>query len=297
MLVAVLAAAAFPILSTTAHADVLAAGNYQGQITGGTLTLGNGKYHDLSVPAGAKFSFTIPAGATAPVAFKAPGIHIDLPYQTDTDSGGTERTATGSLDISEIAGTVDPASGLAHATATAHGALRLTTIPPNFTQWCYIGEQPSAGNAPIPPFDLTLDGTSALVDSTFDAQLDCGSLIPYGTPGLPNIGDMIMASGMNSLSLGVTFTRQPDPQPVVKVVTQTITKTITVAPPAPKCVVPKLKGLKLAKAKAAVKKAGCTVGKVTRKKSSHKKTVVLKQGAKAGAVLANGSKITLTIAR
>ena len=61
--------------------------------------------------------------------------------------------------------------------------------------------------------------------------------------------------------------------------------------------VPKLTGLKLTKARRAVKKANCTVGKVTRKKSSRKKTVVLKQGKKAGAVLANGSKIKLTIAR
>jgi PASTA domain len=294
--VAVLAAAVFPLLATAARADVMTAGTYSGQITGGTLTLGNGKFHDLPVPAGTKFSFVIPAGASTPVAWTAPGLHVDLPLQTETDSGGTVRTAVGSLDISEIAGAVDPASGLAHATATAHGALRLTTTPPGFTQYCSIGEQPSAGNDPMPPLNLSLDGTGSLIDTTFDAQLDCGSLIPPGAPGLPNIGDSIMASGMNALSLSMTFTRQPDPQPTIKVVTQTITTT-TPAPPPANCVVPKVQGLKLAKARAALKKANCTVGKVTRKKSSRKATVVLKQNKKAGAVLAHGSKIALTIAR
>ncbi len=295
---AVVAAAAFSSLATTAHADVMAPGNYEGQITGGALTLGNGKYHDLPVPSGTKFSFTIPAGSTAPVAWTAPGLHVELPLETATDPGsGNVLTAVGGLDISKIAGTVDPASGLAHGTATAHGALRLTTTPPGFTQWCSIGEQPSAGNEAIPPFDLSLNGTGTLSDTTFDAQLDCGSLIPPGTPGLPNIGDSLMTSGMNALSLSVTFARQPDPTPTIKVVTHTITKTVTVTPPPPQCVVPKLTGLKLTKARRAVKKANCTVGKVTRKKSSHKKTVVLKQGKKAGAVLANGSKIKLTIAR
>ena len=97
---AVLAAAVFPLLATTAHADVMAAGTYSGHITGGTLTLGNGKFHDLAVPAGEAFSFTIPAGASAPVAWTAPATHVELPLQTEVDSSGTVRTAGGSLDIS-----------------------------------------------------------------------------------------------------------------------------------------------------------------------------------------------------
>ena len=289
---AVLAAAVFPLLATTAHADVMAAGTYSGHITGGTLTLGNGKFHDLAVPAGEAFSFTIPAGASAPVAWTTPATHVELPLQTEVDSFGTVRTAGGSLDISTIAGTVDPATGATHGAASAHGVLRLTNSPPDFSQFCYIGGLPSAPSAPQPllPVDLDLNGTGSISDTAFTANLDCGSLIPLGTTDLPNIGDTVMPS---SLTLGVAFTRQPDPQPTIKVVTQTITTTA----PQPKCVVPSLKGLKLTKARAALKKANCTVGKVTRKKSAHKATVVLKQNKKAGAVLARGSKITLTIAR
>ena len=288
-LVAVLAAAVFPLLATTAHADVMAAGTYAGQITGGTLTLGNGKFHDVSVPAGGKFSFAIPTGASAPVAWTAPGLHVELPLQTDTDAGGDVRTAAGSLDISAIAGTVAPATGQVTGTANAHGAVRLTSTP-NFALWCYIGGDPSGPNEPV---DFTLSGAGTLT-AAFTANLDCGSLFGTGLTGLPNVGDMTMPS---TLALNVTFTRQPDPQPTVKVVTQTITKTVTVTPPPVKCVVPNLKGLKLTKARAALQKANCTVGKVTRKKSAHKAGVVLKQNKKAGAVLALGSKITLTIAR
>ena len=227
-LVAVLAAAVFPLLATTAHADVMAAGTYSGHITGGTLTLGNGKFHDLAVPAGEAFSFTIPAGASAPVAWTAPATHVELPLQTDVDSSGIVRTAGGSLDISSIAGTVDPATGAAHGAASAHGVLRLTNSPPDFSQFCYIGGLPSAPSAPQPllPVDLDLNGTGSISDTAFTANLDCGSLIPLGMTGLPNIGDTVMPS---SLTLGVTFTRQPDPQPTIKVVTQTITTTAPAA--------------------------------------------------------------------
>src|SRR3954453_20783124 len=118
-LVAVLAAAVFPLFATTAHADVMAAGTYSGQITGGTLTLGNGKFHDLAVPAGTKFSFAIPSGASTPVAWIAPGPHVDLPLASDTAVGGPVRTAAGSLDISQIAGSVTPATGAVTGTANA----------------------------------------------------------------------------------------------------------------------------------------------------------------------------------
>src|SRR3954447_18690642 len=274
-LLAVLAAAVFPLLTTTAHADVMAPGTYSGHITGGTLTLGNGKFHDLAVPAGEAFSFTIPAGANAPLPWTAPATHVELPLQTDVDSSGTVRTAGSSLDISKITGTVAPATALANGASSAHGVLRLTRKAPGlpaFSQYCSLGGAPSPAEDPKPllPFALDLGGMS---DTTFAANLDCGTLLPLGTTNVPNIGDTIMASGMNALKLHVKFTRQP------------------------KCVVPSVKGLKLAKARAAIKKANCTVGKVTRKKSTRKATVVLKQGRKAGAVLAYGSKITLTIAR
>jgi hypothetical protein len=303
VLVAVVAAAALPCFATTAYADVMAPGTYEGQITGGTLSLGDGDFHTtpITVPAGGKFTFTIPAGASAPVGWTAPGIHVDIPVRSEAVSG-TVFSAGGTIDLSSLSGTVNPATGATTATGSAHGVFHLNTWTASSSAgssvYCYFGNPaapPSAPDVPAPT-PLNLAGTGTITDSTFAAVVDCADALPP-VASLGIIGSVSMPANGNTLSLATTFTRQPDPQPTIQVVTQTITKTVTVTPPPANCVVPKLKGLKLAKARAAVTKANCAVGKVTRKKSSQKKTVVLKQGKKAGAVLAHGSKITLTIAR
>jgi hypothetical protein len=314
-LIAACAATAFAILTATAHADPMAAGTWEGKVTGGTLSLGNGKYQNVTVPAGDAFAFTIPAGANAPVAWTAPATHVELPLETDTDNLGTVRTAAGSLDVSSIAGTIDPATGVAHGTATAHGAMRLTRKDqgqPAFSQYCYIGGDvsPAENPAPLLPFALNLGGTGTLTDTAFAANLDCGTLLPLGATGVQNIGDTVMSSGMNSLTLTTSFTHIADPPATnpntsnntntnTQTQTQgtTTTTTTTSTGKAVRCVVPKLKGLKLAKARTAAKHAHCAVGKVNRKKSGKKATTVLKQGAKAGTVLAKGSKIALTVAK
>jgi beta-lactam-binding protein with PASTA domain len=66
----------------------------------------------------------------------------------------------------------------------------------------------------------------------------------------------------------------------------------------PKCVVPKVVGLTLAKAKARIARAYCRVGKVTRKLSSRTKLgKVIGQSPKRGKVLRSGSKVNLTVGR
>lgn len=57
------------------------------------------------------------------------------------------------------------------------------------------------------------------------------------------------------------------------------------------CNVPKLKGDSLAKAKRALSKAHCSLGKVTRPKHSHGQLVVLSQGARAGSTHPAGFKV------
>jgi PASTA domain/Divergent InlB B-repeat domain len=65
-----------------------------------------------------------------------------------------------------------------------------------------------------------------------------------------------------------------------------------------KCVVPKLLGLTLKKAKARIKRAHCTVGKITRKRSvKSKRGKVLTQKPKPGKRLAPGAKVNLTVGR
>jgi len=308
-LMAVLAAAAFSTATATAHADVMTAGTWDGKITGGTLTLGNGDLHDIAVPAGDTFTFTIPAGSAAPVAFKAPATHVAIPLKV-TDNGGTQWAAAGSLDISPITGTVVPATGTIAATATAHGILHLDLAPtsgPATSLYCHLGAAPAPANDPAAPAPVALSlpgswtagsGTATLA-TTFGVVMDCG--VPIVFNPLPIVGDPALPG--NALTLTASFTRQPDPTPPVTnskppASTPKTTKPVKPFVPAPKqCVVPKLKGLTLKKARKKAKQANCAVGKVKRKKSGRRATTVLKQGSKVGKVLAQGAKIKLTVAK
>jgi beta-lactam-binding protein with PASTA domain len=66
----------------------------------------------------------------------------------------------------------------------------------------------------------------------------------------------------------------------------------------PKCVVPKVVGLKLAKAKARIKKAHCRVGKVTKRFSTRKKKGrVLSQRPKPRKTLKSGAKVNLVVGK
>jgi hypothetical protein len=78
----------------------------------------------------------------------------------------------------------------------------------------------------------------------------------------------------------------PPPPPVV----------VTPAPKPKRCVVPTLKGKKLPAAKAALKKADCKAGKVTKLKGATPKTgKVATQSRKPGAKAAAGAKVNLTL--
>ena len=66
----------------------------------------------------------------------------------------------------------------------------------------------------------------------------------------------------------------------------------------PKCKVPKVVGLKLAKAKVKIRRAHCSVGKITKKFSSRKKEgVVLSQKPRPRKILPGGSKVKLTVGK
>ena len=66
----------------------------------------------------------------------------------------------------------------------------------------------------------------------------------------------------------------------------------------PKCVVPRVVGLTLAKARARIVKAHCRVGKITRKLSSRqKKGRVIGQSPRRGKILRSGSKVNLTVGK
>ena len=65
---------------------------------------------------------------------------------------------------------------------------------------------------------------------------------------------------------------------------------------APPCVVPNVKGKKVASARRAIVRANCRLGKVTRKRSSKKRGTVIKQRPAPGKRAASGTKVNLTVA-
>jgi hypothetical protein len=70
----------------------------------------------------------------------------------------------------------------------------------------------------------------------------------------------------------------------------------TPAPPAPECVVPKLKGKKLKAVRKVVAKADCKLGKVTKKHATGKRAKVVKQKPKARTIRAARSKVNVVLA-
>jgi hypothetical protein len=86
--------------------------------------------------------------------------------------------------------------------------------------------------------------------------------------------------------------------PTSTTVTTTTTTTPSTAKPKPRCVVPRLRGLTLAKAKAKLRKANCRLGKVTKKKASTRsRGKVLDQKLKPKTRKPNGTKVAVTVGR
>jgi hypothetical protein len=83
--------------------------------------------------------------------------------------------------------------------------------------------------------------------------------------------------------------------------TATLHVTVTASPPVAQCVVPKLKGKSLSKAKGLLTKAHCALGKVHKPKprKHHKlgKVVVKRSSPGAGATLPAGTKVSLTLTK
>jgi hypothetical protein len=93
----------------------------------------------------------------------------------------------------------------------------------------------------------------------------------------------VAVSGIESYPCGYT----PPPEPPAP------------PPPAAKenCIVPRLRGRTLTKAKALLARAHCSVGKVTRVRSRVKRGVVIRQSPRAGLRRARGAKVALRVSR
>ena len=66
---------------------------------------------------------------------------------------------------------------------------------------------------------------------------------------------------------------------------------------APRCVVPRLKGRTLTAAKRALKRAGCRLGKVSKRRAHRRRGTVLTQSRAPGRRLPRGTRVAITLAR
>jgi hypothetical protein len=90
----------------------------------------------------------------------------------------------------------------------------------------------------------------------------------------------------------------PTPAPTPSVVITSPPVVTTVTAPAVYCVVPKLKGLTTSKASAALTKAGCAAGKVSKKRAGKNKAgKVLTQSVPATTSVKSGTKVAVTVGK
>jgi hypothetical protein len=130
---------------------------------------------------------------------------------------------------------------------------------------------------------VTFGGTSAaFAGSTAGSVL--ATAPPSASAGSVSVAVTTIAGSSTATQ---TFAYQPPSQNVGPVLTT----------PAP-CKVPSLVGKSLGVAKSKLKAAGCTLGKVTRRKGPARKVGrVLSQGSKAGTTLRSGAPVKLTVGK
>jgi hypothetical protein len=285
------------------------AGTYDVTIGQGTIDIGNGLLPELPINSGT--SFTEPLG-TLPVATPI-GLTV-----TDVPISGSGITGNASVTIVGAGVTIDPSAGSATLDATFYGTISVTGDAGfgTMSATCPVG----SSGSPISVHLSTADG-SAWDPATGGFQMvDKSFVLPTITcsqPLLDLLLPVVLGSttnpGNNIVTIVGTALRQPDPvttptttsQPGsipsgggTTPTTETTTGTQPNAPAAVKaCVVPKLVGKTLKKAKSLLKKAGCKVGKVSSKNSKKKKGRVLKQGKKAGRRQPAGTKVPITVSR
>jgi len=220
--------------------------------------------------------------------------HIKEPINADV---------TVDFDIGEITGSFDQATGALSLTGEAGGTLAATNNPTYDGEQCFVLAEQSpitlnsagtSGGLTNPrsgvPFSAGLAGSGAIagewenmsaepVQPTVMKNVDfCDNVEDYiGGPG----GIWLQQKGVESTPAPQPGTGSPPP------------------PPPPTCVVPKLAGKKLGRAKMALRKANCGVGKVSKpkhEKGKRRGALVVKSSApSAGTTLTAGSKVNLSL--
>jgi hypothetical protein len=259
----------------------------------------------FAAPATAPFSAQIdPAtGAISNGTLGVPDFetHIEEPIVADV---------TIDFDIGQIIGSFDQASGALSLTGEAGGTLTATdTENPAFEgQKCTVLAEPS-------PITLTTAGSSGGTNPRTGTPFAAGLAGPGAIAGKWENMSATPVEPLNSKNVdfcnnveaqigglggiwlkqeGVVTPPQPPQDPGPRSGNGS-----PPPPPPPTCVVPKLVGKKLGRAKTALRSANCGVGKVSKPKHEKGKRrgglVVKSSAPSAGTTLAAGSKVNLNL--
>jgi len=304
-------------------ATVANPGPISASFTGGSISLAGGVAQMTFSPA-SPLSVSGTVDENGAVTIPASGVTIPPITGSSTDLGfPIDYTAT--LTPHDATGSVDPASGAGTVTLRAHGTLVVTSALAGAT--CDLAapatpvEIPLTTGASAPlqgvPYNQA-DGTVTLVNGNFTLTRTC-SFTGIGAAALSAALDLVPTSNQLTAAGAVSpvltapgFGQQTGGGGSTTTTTTTPTETVTTTTPQQTaggggtntgaggpngCNVPKLKGLKLAKAKEALSKANCRLGTVRKKNSKKKKGTVIAQSPKAGSALIPRAKVALTISK
>jgi PASTA domain len=221
--------------------------------------------------------------------------HIEEPIEADV---------TIDFNIGEITGSFDQATGALSLTGEAGGTLTATNNPTYDGEQCTVLAEPSpitlttsgssGGNNPRTgtPFAAGLAGPGAIADE-WD-NMSATPVEPANSDNVSfcnNVENQIGGPGgiwLQQKGVETPPSTTPAPQPGTGS-----------PPPPPTCIVPNLAGKKLGRAKAALRKANCAVGKVSKpkhQKGKRRGALVVKSSApSAGTTLSAGTKVNLNL--
>jgi PASTA domain len=162
--------------------------------------------------------------------------------------------------------------------------------------------------AAIGPTTATLTGTVNpngfnVTDCHFSYGVGVGSgtpnQVPCNVPPGSGANDVAVSATLTGLSPDTIYSYVLDASNATGTATSDVPSfTTTAAPHQTSCVVPKLKGKTLAKARTAIKRAHCSVGKITRVRSATRnKGHVISQSPKPGKHLKKGAKVSLKVGK
>jgi hypothetical protein len=301
------------LLPTAAQADPMPPGDYTVNVSAGSVKFGS--LPPTPIPGLPPFEVTL--------ADQPETVALPFPYTFNVSLLGS-LTITTTLDTGQA--TIDPATGAISADVALHSTLEAIPGPfLNVSGTCTYGSvtEPIVMHlATTPDTVWKLPGRSFMVSDTTYALpppvCDDATLQALVTNGA---GDT--SAGRNSAAMVGTAARPEDAPPAppdlnggsssggggnstptndastnlagdggASTLHATTQKSI-----ARSCIVPRLRGRTLAAAKRALKRAGCRLGNVSKRRAHRRRGTVLAQSKTPGRKLPRGTRVALTLAR